>query len=143
MQKIIALGGSQAHVPQAIAQEARYGLSEFRIPPEFGNKLFEYQTAAVKIAAHHLNKRNGVLIGDTTMLSSGVLIGDNIITSNGVLIGDGAIFMSSSVLIGDGVLIGELQSRFGVAGRQDGAAERRPGEPFAKGLTDRFLVFDD
>ncbi len=47
-----------------LAQEARYGLSEFRIPPEFGNKLFEYQTAAVKIAAHHLNKRNGVLIGD-------------------------------------------------------------------------------
>lgn len=51
-----------------LAQEARYGLSEFRIPPEFGNKLFEYQTAAVKIAAHHLNKRNGVLIGDVVGL---------------------------------------------------------------------------
>jgi SNF2 family DNA or RNA helicase len=51
-----------------LAQEARHGLSEFRIPPEFGNKLFEYQTAAVKIAAHHLNKRNGVLIGDVVGL---------------------------------------------------------------------------
>jgi SNF2 family DNA or RNA helicase len=51
-----------------LAQEARAGLSEFRIPAEFGNKLFEYQTAAVKIAAHHLNKRNGVLIGDVVGL---------------------------------------------------------------------------
>ncbi len=46
-----------------LAREARAGLSEFRIPPEFGNMLFDYQTAAVKIAAHHLNKRGGVLIG--------------------------------------------------------------------------------
>src|SRR5205823_12877402 len=44
------------------------GLSEFRIPPEFGNRLFEYQIAAVKIAAHHLNKRGGVLIGDVVGL---------------------------------------------------------------------------
>jgi hypothetical protein len=51
-----------------LAQEARHGLSEFRIPAEFGDKLFEYQTAAVKIAAHHLNKRNGVLIGDVVGL---------------------------------------------------------------------------
>jgi hypothetical protein len=47
-----------------LAQEARAGLSEFRIPPEFGRRLFDYQVAAVKIAAHHLNKRGGVLIGD-------------------------------------------------------------------------------
>ena len=47
-----------------LAQEARAGLSEFRIPPEFGNTLFDYQIAAVKIAAHHLNKRDGVLIGE-------------------------------------------------------------------------------
>ena len=38
--------------------------SSFAIPPDFGNRLFEFQTAAVKIAAHHLNKRGGVLIGD-------------------------------------------------------------------------------
>jgi len=51
-----------------LAQEARAGLSEFRIPPEFGNRLFDFQVAAVKIAAHHLNKRGGVLIGDVVGL---------------------------------------------------------------------------
>ena len=33
-----------------------------------GDKLFEFQIAAVKIAAHHLNKRGGVLIGDVVGL---------------------------------------------------------------------------
>ncbi|HWO43128.1 MAG TPA: helicase-related protein [Candidatus Eisenbacteria bacterium] len=51
-----------------LSQEARAGLSEFRIPKDFGDKLFDYQTAAVKIAAHHLNKRGGVLIGDVVGL---------------------------------------------------------------------------
>lgn len=51
-----------------LAQEARAGLSEFRIPPEFRQRLFDYQVAAVKIAAHHLNKRGGVLIGDVVGL---------------------------------------------------------------------------
>lgn len=51
-----------------LAQEARAGLSEFRIPSEFGRRLFDYQVAAVKIAAHHLNKRGGVLIGDVVGL---------------------------------------------------------------------------
>lgn len=51
-----------------LAQEARAGLTEFRIPPEFGKRLFAYQEAAVKIAAHHLNKRGGVLIGDVVGL---------------------------------------------------------------------------
>ncbi len=51
-----------------LSQEARAGLSEFRIPRDFGNKLFEFQVAAVKIAAHHLNKRGGVLIGDVVGL---------------------------------------------------------------------------
>lgn len=51
-----------------LSQEARSGLSEFRIPKEFGNRLFAFQTAAVKIAAHHLNKRGGVLIGDVVGL---------------------------------------------------------------------------
>jgi len=51
-----------------LAQEARAGLSQFRIPREFGNRLFDYQVAAVKIAAHHLNKRGGVLIGDVVGL---------------------------------------------------------------------------
>lgn len=51
-----------------LSQEARAGLTQFRIPPEFRHKLFEFQTAAVKIAAHHLNKRGGVLIGDVVGL---------------------------------------------------------------------------
>ena len=51
-----------------LSQEARAGLSEFRIPREFGQKLFEFQKAAVKIAAHHINKRGGVLIGDVVGL---------------------------------------------------------------------------
>lgn len=51
-----------------LAQEARAGLNEFRIPSEFGKRLFAYQEAAVKIAAHHLNKRGGVLIGDVVGL---------------------------------------------------------------------------
>lgn len=51
-----------------LSQEARAGLAEFRIPRDFGNELFEFQVAAVKIAAHHLNRRGGVLIGDVVGL---------------------------------------------------------------------------
>ncbi|RJR34122.1 MAG: NgoFVII family restriction endonuclease [Desulfobacteraceae bacterium] len=51
-----------------LSQEARSGLTEFRIPRDFGNQLFEFQVQAVKIAAHHLNKRGGVLIGDVVGL---------------------------------------------------------------------------
>ena len=51
-----------------LSQEARAGLTEFAIPRDFGDKLFEFQKAAVKIAAHHLNKRGGVLIGDVVGL---------------------------------------------------------------------------
>ena len=51
-----------------LSHEARAGLAEYRIPRVFGNRLFDFQAAAVKIAAHHLNKRNGVLIGDVVGL---------------------------------------------------------------------------
>lgn len=51
-----------------LSQEARAGLSEFTIPKEFGNKLFEFQKAAVKIAARHINKRGGVIIADVVGL---------------------------------------------------------------------------
>jgi len=51
-----------------LSQEARAGLSEFKIPRDFGNTLFDFQIAAVKIAAHHLNKRGGILIGDVVGL---------------------------------------------------------------------------
>ena len=51
-----------------LSHEARAGLAEYKIPAEFGNRLFEFQKAAVKIAAHHLNKRGGVLLGDVVGL---------------------------------------------------------------------------
>ena len=51
-----------------LSHEARAGLAEYKIPRVFGNRLFDFQAAAVKIAAHHLNKRNGVLIGDVVGL---------------------------------------------------------------------------
>ena len=51
-----------------LAEEARSGLKEFSLPSEFESILFDFQTAAVKIAAHHLNKRGGVMIGDVVGL---------------------------------------------------------------------------
>lgn len=51
-----------------LSREAREGISEFHLPAELKTKLFGFQEAAVKIAAHHLNKRGGVLIGDVVGL---------------------------------------------------------------------------
>lgn len=51
-----------------LSHEARAGLAEFTIPREFSEILFDYQVAAVKIAARHLNQRGGVLIGDVVGL---------------------------------------------------------------------------
>jgi superfamily II DNA or RNA helicase len=51
-----------------LSQEARIGLSQFKIPKDFGNELLAFQTAAVRIAAHYLNKRGGVVIGDVVGL---------------------------------------------------------------------------
>ncbi len=53
-----------------LARDAREGLSEFQIPRDFADRLFEYQKAAVLIAAHHLNseRRRGVLLGDVVGL---------------------------------------------------------------------------
>ncbi len=51
-----------------LSQEARAGLSEFQIPRDFGKQLFPFQEAAVQIAAHHVQKRDGVLIGDVVGL---------------------------------------------------------------------------
>jgi len=56
-----------------LAQEARSGLAEFRIPSVFGNTLFDFQVAAVKIAAHHLHKRGGVIIGDVVGLGKSMM----------------------------------------------------------------------
>ena len=51
-----------------LSEEARAGLTDFSIPKIFREQLFDYQAAAVKIAAHHLNKRGGVIIGDVVGL---------------------------------------------------------------------------
>lgn len=51
-----------------LAEEARAGLSEFSIPSDFHDTLFDFQAAAVKIAARHLEKRGGVIIGDVVGL---------------------------------------------------------------------------
>ena len=51
-----------------LSQEARAGLNEFRIPKDLSDKLLDFQEAAVKIAAHHLNKRGGVIVGDVVGL---------------------------------------------------------------------------
>ena len=51
-----------------LSREARAGLTEFRLPRDFKDKLFDFQEAAVKIAARHLNERGGVLIGDVVGL---------------------------------------------------------------------------
>lgn len=56
-----------------LSKEARHGLSENRIPKEFQHVLFEYQKAAVQIAAHHLNKRNGVILGDVVGLGKTIM----------------------------------------------------------------------
>ena len=51
-----------------LSREAQTAISEFSIPRDFGNKLFEFQVKAVQIGAHHVNTREGVLIGDVVGL---------------------------------------------------------------------------
>ncbi|MCW2310697.1 helicase-related protein [Rhodoferax antarcticus] len=51
-----------------LAEEARAGLSEFDIPADMRGVLLEFQSAAVRIAAKHLEKRGGVILGDVVGL---------------------------------------------------------------------------
>ncbi len=51
-----------------LAEEARAGLNEFSIPPDMRGILLEFQSAAVRIAAKHLEKRGGVILGDVVGL---------------------------------------------------------------------------
>ena len=51
-----------------LSREARAGISEFQLPKVFEDKLFLYQQNAVKVAAHHLHHRGGVIIGDVVGL---------------------------------------------------------------------------
>jgi len=61
-------------MPMVDIWEARAGLTEFSMPKELKNKLLDFQEKAVFIAAHHLNKRGGVIIGDVVGLGK-TLIG--------------------------------------------------------------------
>jgi superfamily II DNA or RNA helicase len=49
-----------------LSQEARDGLSEYQVPADL--KLLNFQESAVRIAAHHVNKRGGVIVGDVVGL---------------------------------------------------------------------------
>lgn len=51
-----------------MAQEAREGLTEFRVPKGFTNQLLDFQIKSCLMAAKYLNARNGVLIGDVVGL---------------------------------------------------------------------------
>lgn len=51
-----------------LSTEARAGLSQFQLPTRFEQELFDFQKSAVKIAARHLARRGGVLIGDVVGL---------------------------------------------------------------------------
>jgi len=51
-----------------LCQDAREGLVQFHIPKNFGAKLFAFQIAAVQLAARHVTRRGGVLIGDVVGL---------------------------------------------------------------------------
>ena len=51
-----------------LSTEARAGLTQFRLPARFEEELFEFQKSAVKIAARHLHRRGGVMIGDVVGL---------------------------------------------------------------------------
>ena len=51
-----------------LSTEARAGLTQFRLPARFEQELFEFQKSAVKIAARHLHRRGGVMVGDVVGL---------------------------------------------------------------------------
>ena len=56
-----------------LSKEARAGLSEFKLPKVFQDELLEFQQKAVLVAAHHLNKRGGVVIGDVVGLGKTII----------------------------------------------------------------------
>jgi len=54
-----------------LCEEAREGEREFRVPRIFAEKgtpLLDFQEKAVSLAAHHLHRRGGVLVGDVVGL---------------------------------------------------------------------------
>jgi len=51
-----------------LSREARAGINEFKLPKVFQKELLDFQQKAVLVAAHHLHKRGGVMIGDVVGL---------------------------------------------------------------------------
>ncbi|MFQ5612682.1 MAG: helicase-related protein [Anaerolineae bacterium] len=51
-----------------LAEEARQGEREFKLPPEFQGVMLDFQARAVSLAAHHLHRRGGVMLGDVVGL---------------------------------------------------------------------------
>ncbi|MEZ0396168.1 MAG: helicase-related protein [Anaerolineales bacterium] len=61
-----------------LSEDARKGEREFKLPKVFQGVLLDFQTEAVKLAARHLHRRGGVLLGDVvglgkTMMASAVI----------------------------------------------------------------------
>ncbi|MCK9195426.1 MAG: phospholipase D-like domain-containing protein [Syntrophales bacterium] len=56
-----------------LSQEARAGISEFKLPKIFQDELLDFQKKAVLVAVHHLNKRDGVMIGDVVGLGKTII----------------------------------------------------------------------
>ncbi|MDD5170078.1 MAG: helicase-related protein, partial [Syntrophales bacterium] len=56
-----------------LSQEARAGISEFKLPKIFQEELLDFQQKAVLVAVHHLNKRDGVMIGDVVGLGKTII----------------------------------------------------------------------
>ncbi|MBC6414884.1 MAG: NgoFVII family restriction endonuclease [Bdellovibrionales bacterium] len=51
-----------------LSEDARKGLTDFYIPKKLKKKLFDFQSAAVRIATRYVYHRGGVLIGDVVGL---------------------------------------------------------------------------
>jgi len=56
-----------------LSAEAIMGLSEFKLSKIFQKELLEFQQKAVLIAAHHIHRRNGVIVGDVVGLGKTIV----------------------------------------------------------------------
>ena len=51
-----------------LSEDARRGLTDFYLPKELKDILFDFQARAVRIATHYVSRKGGVLIGDVVGL---------------------------------------------------------------------------
>lgn len=56
-----------------LSREAQAGIDQFIVPKIFQRELLDFQEKAVQIAAHHLHKRGGVLLGDVVGLGKTII----------------------------------------------------------------------